>query len=201
MSTDNFIMIILLCGIVFFNSCHNNRLVTDARHDSFLYKSLDNAPAYVVKLPVGCKIEGYSIGNSISYHFSYNNTIFYISDEGPLYDSLSSNNFVAIYNNLLKSQDSLRNRINIACSKQGALYEEGGDSLFWKYYIIYNLERPNPALGVSNVGFEYLIVEYTHATPEDTAVFNSYIEKIIKIEMPIKKNKINKFVRYGDYIK
>lgn len=201
MNTNKTIVITLVSCILFLNSCHVNSLSADNRHDSFLYKPLDNAPAYMVKLPIGSKIEYYLIGNSTGYCFSYHNSYFYISNESPLYDSLSSDIFIAIHNNLVEVQDSLKNGSDITCPKQGGIYVGGGDSLLWKYYMLYDLERANPVLGVCGSGFEYLVVGYTHATPADTAVLNSYISTAIKVETSVKKNKMNRMVRYADYIR
>lgn len=198
MSSNKVLLIVLISCMVILNGCHIKRLTTNRAFDSFLYKPEYFSPVYLVKLPPHCKLEYLIIGSSTSYYFSYNNAYFYISDESPAYgDSVCC--FGPVYNNLLKAQDSLKKGMPISSHKQGRIYEKGGDTSLWKYCMRYDLEKPDPVSGAGFWGFEYLVVGYTHAAPGDTNVLNSLIDSALKLEMPVKKNKFNKIVKYKTF--
>ena len=156
----------------------------------FLYKPLDESPAYMVTLPFNSKIESILSAHSKCYTFFYHNAIFYISEEYP-YKSQDT-----MYNFLLKTQHfyQLGERINTPGA--GIVYESGRhDNIFWKYCLIYNLEKPNHIYGVSNSGFEHLYVGYVNASETDTAVLNDCISSVTRIEKNVKKRKTNKIIK------
>jgi hypothetical protein len=79
---------------------------------------------------------------------------------------------------------------------EGVLYESGRyGSTFWRYYLFYNLEKPNHIYGVSNRGFEHLYVGYAQASERDTAALNDCISSAIRINKPINKHKANKIIK------
>ena len=192
MKKNNKLWLICLCVITAINGCKTHTHMFD--HRAFLYKPLEDSPAYIVKLPLNSDIKIIIRGRSDCYTFTYNDAIFYISEEDPYksYDTLC--------NFLLKTQHfyQVGERINIPIA--GVLYESGRhDNTFWKYCLIYNLEKPNHLYGVSNRGFEHLYVGSTHASERDTAVLNDCISSAIRVEKPVKKHKANKVIKYGFY--
>lgn len=201
MSINRFWGVFFMICLMTFNSCQFKRLVTDTIYDSFLYKPSDNSPAYLVQLPPGCILQGYIVGSSISYYFSYNNAFLYVSNESPMpgVEHIPSDKFSVHHYNLIKVQDSLKKHMDISCPRQGVIFEDGGDSLFWKYCFVYDLEKNDPTFGVANYGFQFIIVEYANATSEDTNVLNRYMNTPNIIGMTGKKTRLNKIVRHRAY--
>lgn len=156
----------------------------------FLYKPLEDSPAYMVKLPLNSTIETIISGHSDAYTFSYHDAVFYISEEYP-YKSQDT-----LYNFLLRTQCLLQMGERIDIPIEGVLYESGRyGSTFWRYYLFYNLEKPNHIYGVSNRGFEHLYVGYAQASERDTAALNDCISSAIRINKPINKHKANKIIK------
>lgn len=156
----------------------------------FLYKPLEESPAYMVTLPFNSKIEAILSAHSNCYTFSYHDAIFYISEEYP-YKSQDT-----MYNFLLKTQRFYQFGERINMPRAGIVYESGRhDNIFWKYCLIYNLEEPNHLYGVSNSGFEHLYVGYVNASETDTAVLNECISSAIRIDRPIERHKANRIIK------
>jgi len=182
--------LICLWVMTVLNGCETYSHVRGCK--AFIYKPLKDSPAYVVKLPLNSNIKIIIRGHSDCNTFTtYHDAIFYISEEYP-YKSHDT-----LYNFLLKTQHLYQSGERINIPSAGVLYECGGhDSTFWKYCLIYNLEKPDHLYGVSNSGFEHLYVGYTYASERDTAALNDCISSAIRVEKPVKKHKANRIIKH-----
>lgn len=163
---------------------------------AFLYKPLEESPAYILKLPPNSDLRCIFKGKSDCYVFHYNDAIFYISEEGHYYDTTNARGYDTLYNFLLFMQSCYYKGEKIDIPTEGKMYVSGGDTLFWKDCLYYNLAKPDHLLGVSNFGFKNLYVGYLHAAERDTAVLNDCISSAIRIEKHVKKHKANKVIKY-----
>ena len=186
--------IIYLCIITILNSCKSYTRTCDC--EAFLYKPLEDSPAYVIKLPPNSNIATITIGQSKCYNFSYNDAVLFISEEDPYYDSQIQD---TLYNFLLKMQRLYQKGEKINILKEGLECESGYDGLFWKFCLIYNLEKADHLNGLSNLGVEHLYVGYLYASERDTAVLNDCISSVIRINEPINKHKANKIIKCDHY--
>lgn len=170
------------------NGCTTQAHVYNRR--MFLYKPQEESPAYIVRLPRNSEFKMIIRGRSDCYAFTYNDAVFYISEEDPY----KSND--TLYNYLLKMQQIYQSGGEIDIPSSGFLIETGkyGNS-FWKYRLIYNLEKPDPFYRAGKDCFEHLYVGYTLASESDTAELNNCISSAIPVERFVKKHKANKIIR------
>lgn len=195
MKNKNKQWIIYLCIIAILNSCKSYKHTFDC--EIFLYKPLEDSPAYVVKLPSNSSLRTITIGESKSYNFSYHDAIFFISDEYCYYAPQIPD---TSYNFLRKMQRLYQKGEKINIPREGMVYESGcDDGLFWKFCLFYNLEKANYLNGLSNIGVEHLYVGYLYAFEEDTAMLNDCISSAIRINKPINKHKANKIIKCDRY--
>ena len=181
-------LVALICLIAVVNSCELQKKIQICK--AFIYKPLEDSPAYVVKVPSNSNIYTILRGRSDCYTFSYHDAILYISEEYP-YESQDT-----LHNFLLKTQHLYQIGEKIVIPSAGVVYESGRfDKTFWKYCLIYNLEKSDHLYGASNRGFEHLYVGYVHASERDTAILNDYISSAIWIEKPVRKSNVNKIIK------
>ena len=194
MKNKNKQWIIYLCIITILNSCKSYTHTCDCI--AFLYKPLEDSPAYVVKLPPNSNIATITIGQSKCYNFSYQDAVFFISEEYPYYAPQIRD---TLYTFLLKTQRFYQKGEKIDIPREGLVYESGYDGLFWKFCLIYNLEKADHLNGLSNLGVEHLYVGYLYASEKDTAVLNDCISSAFRIEKPTDKHKANKIIKCDHY--
>lgn len=194
MKNNNNRWIIYLFTITILNSCKSYTYTCDCK--AFLYKPLEDSPAYVIKLPPNSNIATITIGQSKCYNFSYHDAVFFISEEDPYYDSRIQD---TLYNFLLKMQCLYQKGEKINIPKEGLEYESGYDGLFWKFCLIYNLGKADHLNGLSDLGVEHLYVGYLYASERDTAVLNDCISSAIRISKHINKHKANKIIKCDYY--
>ena len=166
---------------------------------AFLYKPLEESPAYIVKLPPNGDLRYIFKGKTDCYVFYYYDAIFYISEEGHYYDTTNARGYDTLYNFLLYMQSCYYKGEKIEIPTKGKMCVSGGTTLFWKDCLYYNLAKPDHLHGVSNFGFENLYVGYLHASENDTSILNDCISSAIRVEKPVKKYKANKVIKYDFY--
>ena len=191
MKKESKLWLISLCVITTITGCASHTQSCKV----FLYKPLEKSPAYMVTLPPNSNLKFIIKGESDCYVFSYENAIFYICEESPYYNKTNSQTHDSLYNYLLQVQRCYHNGDKIAIPKEGKIYLDGCDRLFWKDCLIYNLVKPDHLNGICNSGFEHLYVGYLHASPNDTTILNDYISSAIRLEKPINIHKANKIVK------
>ena len=179
MKKDNKLYILALLLMTCLCGCAVQK--NETKSNAFLYRPFEYSPAYIVKLPPGCKIEYviYQGERTYGYAFSYHDATFYISDGNTYYDkSYNVHLRDSLYNSLLEMLG-------------------GGAGSFWRDCLYYNLENSNHLFGVSNIGFEHLYVVYANASERDTAVLNECISSAIRVEKPVKRHRANKIIKYS----
>lgn len=198
MKKDNKLYILALLLMTCLCGCAVQK--NETKSNAFLYRPFEYSPAYIVKLPPGCKIEYviYQGERTYGYAFSYHDATFYISDGNTYFDkSYNVHLRDSLYNSLLEMQKIYKSGKNINIPIKGTIYLGGGAGSFWRDCLYYNLENSNHLFGVSNIGFEHLYVVYANASERDTAVLNECISSAIRVEKPVKRHRANKIIKYS----
>ena len=196
MKKDNKLYILALLLMICLCGCAVQK--NETKSDAFLYRPFEYSPAYIVKLPPGCKIEFVICEGerTYGYAFSYHDATFYISDGHTYYDSTYNVHLRdSLYNSLLEMQEKYKAGQNINIPIKGTIYLGGGIGSFWRDGLYYNLEIPDYLFG--ECGFEHLYVGYVNASERDTATLNNCISSVILFEKPVKKHRTNKIIKYS----
>lgn len=136
---------------------------------SLLFRATSGFPSYRIVLPYGCEFKCIETGCSNRYKFTYNNAVFYVTDEHCEYIQEAND---TLYNTLIGQLELFEKGDSILWPIEGVVYREGiADNGYWKYQLIYNFSRSSPPCW----GFERLYVGYYQAHPQDTAILNQCI--------------------------